>query len=130
MSEATKIDLKKLTEYWNPFEQCIWMKVKKPITQKEITHAIDKKWCRSPNAKKDKYMIWDTSLRHVHIKRIAWLVENFDLNYPIEIDFGLSDGDLYISDGNHRLAAAIYLKKHYIYVNASGAEDLIEEFLF
>lgn len=130
MSDKIKIDLKKLTELWNPFEQCIWIKIKTPITQKEIAHAIDKKWFRSPNAKKDEYLIWDTSLRHIHIKRIAWLVKNFDLNYPIEIDFGLSDGDLCISDGNHRLAAAIYLNKLYIYVNASGAEDLIEKFIF
>jgi hypothetical protein len=63
----------------------------------------------------EKYLIWDESTREEHIARIAWLVLNYNENYPIDIDFGTPSMDAHfeVSDGNHRLAAAYYLNKKY-----------------
>ena len=67
------------------------------------------------------YLIWDESTRDIHLKRIAWLVQNFkenDIKFAINIDFWVELSWSDIEDGNHRLAAAIYLKKPYILTNA------------
>jgi hypothetical protein len=48
----------------------------------------------------------DWSTRDEHIRRIAWLVVNFEDKNPIEIQLGVNDDRLTIKNGKHRLAAA------------------------
>lgn len=67
------------------------------------------------------YLIWDTSTREQHIARVAWLVNNYRDDFPVDIDFGVPSHGCHFSveDGHHRIAAAIFLQKKYIMVNAS-----------
>lgn len=129
-----KIDLKKLEEIWSPFNATVWIKLNTPVTKEEVAQAIAENKLISPETPKKMFMdFWDESSREEHVQRIAWLVKNFSDEYPIELDFGIPGFggmcgfDIY--DGNHRLAAAIYLERPYITANCSGAESLIDKFL-
>jgi hypothetical protein len=54
---------------------------------------------------------------------------NFSDDYPIEIDVGIPGFCyLYVDDGNHRIAAAIYLKKKYIQAVCGGSISEIEKY--
>ncbi len=125
-----KIDLKLFKKVWNPFNRTIWDKVNTPITKAEIKKAIESGKLISPEdaKRKDNH----SYTRAEHIQRIAWLVVNFDENHePIQIDFGIpSICEFSFSDGNHRLAAAIYLKKDWILADPCGSVDLIESYKF
>lgn len=132
-SNIKKISLSKLTEIWNPFEYSIWIDMKSPITKKEVSEAIKNKKFISPDVPKNMYLdFWDKSTREEHIARIAWLVENYNEEYHLEIDFGVPSMGCYFCfmDGNHRLCAAIYLNKEYVLVNCSGGESEIEKFVY
>lgn len=124
-----KIDLSKLIVDWNPFQSAIWSEMEKPITIMEVEDAIKKEQFISPDIPKPMYRIWDTSTREQHISRVAWFVTNYQEKYPIEIDFGIP-GFCYLTveDGNHRLAAAIYLNLPFIWAIASGSTNLIREY--
>lgn len=131
-NKLVKIDISKLSELINPYDSNIWVKVTKPITKEEISNAIRSNNLISPDFPKKTYLIWDESTREEHIARIAWLVTNYDEKYYIEIDFGVPSlgGRFELSDGNHRLAAAIYLNKPYILANVSGDLDLVDEYTY
>ncbi len=75
---------------------------------------------------------WDESSKEEHIQRVAWFVMNLSKDYPIEIDFGVPEAGVGFSfnDGNHRLAAAIYMKFDYISAKWSGSESVANEFLY
>lgn len=68
--------------------------------------------------------------RRDHIFRIAYLVKNRDYT-PIHVDVGLQDPRLDlrhpITDGNHRLAAAIVRGDDYIRAYVCGAVSVIRE---
>lgn len=126
-----QINLKKLARIWNPFNQTVWIKLNTPITIEEIQTAINEKRFISPETPKKMFLIWDESTREEHIERIAWLVVNFDENFPIQIEFGIPGiCGFELSDGNHRLAAALFLKRPYINSESSGAESEIKKYLF
>lgn len=121
------ISISRLTERWNPFEFRIWPMMETPITHEEIRDALKRKVFLSPDAPKKMSQIWDISPREDHISRIAWFVENWSDDYPIEIDFGIPLLARFIfEDGNHRLAAAIYMGRTYIYAICSGAISEID----
>jgi uncharacterized protein (DUF1015 family) len=102
-----------------------------PITIKEIKESIQKKQFIAPDFIKPMNGIWDISTREQHIHRIAWFVENYKEIYPIEIDFGIPGFcELVVEDGNHRLAAAIYLGLSYVWATTSGATSVIESFVW
>ena len=127
-----KIDLNKLKELFNPFESNVWVKLKKPITYEEITEYLHNDLLQSPYVEVKHDLIWDISDRDVHLKRIAWLVKNYDSEkYPITIDFGLPSlgmGFFEIADGCHRIAASIYRNDKFIYANCSGEVVIIENY--
>lgn len=124
-----KIDLTKLKSRFNPFKTNVWVEVKTPITYAEIKLAIEGKEFISPDEKTPMYLIWDISTREQHIKRIAWLVENFSHDFPIELDFGVEGvfGGEFVIDGCHRIAAAIYRNEKFIMAECSGSENRIKE---
>lgn len=127
-----KLDLDKIKEVWNPFKNIIWVTLETPITEEEITSAIENNQLIHPDSPKKMYLnFWDESTREEHIQRIAWLVVNYNENFPIEIDFGIPELGAYFAfiDGNHRMAAAIYRKEKYIRVSASGSEKEILTFI-
>lgn len=127
-----KIDLNKLKELFNPFESNVWVKIDSPITIDEITDYINKGLYQSPDIEVKHDLIWDVSDRDIHLKRIAWLVKNYDSEqYPILIDFGIPSlgmGFFEISDGCHRVAAAIYRNDKFIYADCSGEVNEIEKY--
>lgn len=125
-----KVDLSKLKELFNPFKSSVWVKLNSPITREEIKAAIDNGEFISPDEETPMYLIWDESTREQHAKRIAWLVENFSHDFPIEIDFGIEGFDSLrhdiVLDGCHRIAAAIYRGEKFIMANCSGSKSRID----
>jgi len=128
----TKIDLKKLSNRYNPFKSVNWVGIDTPIKREEIEQFIKKDKLQSPDVPIKFSGIWDVSNRETHIKRIAWLVKNYDENYPIEIDFGIPNLGVrfQISDGIHRLHASFYLREKYILANCSGAISEIGNYTY
>ena len=106
-----EVELEKIVDVLNPFEEGIWCKVETPIQKEEILKAIEEERFIAPFER--KMVVPDDSTRSEHIERIAWLVQNFDSLYakePIDVDFPY-EGIVYLEDGCHRLAAAIFLDK-------------------
>jgi len=123
-----KISVNKILEIKNPFQSLIWVKLNSPLTQEEIFNAIP----INPSVSKEMDLIWDIESREKHAGRILWLYQNWSDNFPIELDFGMPDigypATEFITDGHHRLMAAIMLKKEWIYANCSGSIACIQEF--
>lgn len=129
-TESQKIDLFKLLKRIDVFSMTIWFNNETHITLKEIEKAVkhhDVMYRPSTGE-------YDTDSHHEHVKRIAWLVENWSDDYPIELDFGIPElnYNVYnpIMDGHHRIFAAIYLQKLFINANCSGSVKEIEKYLF
>lgn len=118
------INVKTLAKRWSPFRETIWQKCDTPITPQEVFEALMFGELISPDVPKQMHQIWDVSPREDHVGRIAWFVENYDPEQAIvSIDFGIPTmgyGFEFI-DGNHRLAAAIYLQKERILCDWQGA---------
>jgi len=97
------LSVKKLKEYCNPYQ----------------FFKFDKKEIQRRVQAKDFYDINDES-------RIAYFIVN-GFKVPIEIDVGIPILNFYpkwlITDGNHRFAAAIWLKQKYILTNISGQNN-------
>jgi len=123
MEDTNQISVNKLKVHWNPFTENPWLYIGTPITRTEVRREIQKgRLNAEPGGIK----------RIDHIRRVAYLVVN-GWSDPIEVDFGCptiapSSTHLEVSDGNHRLAAAIYRKDPTILTSAAGEVDFIEEF--
>jgi len=88
----------------------------------------------------EAYQTWCD--RSTHLRRIAWFVDLYESvdddayeavmrQYPISLDFGLPGYcKMYVYDGNHRLAAAIYAKRPFVGASCGGANSLIKEATF
>lgn len=128
-----KISISKLTKIWNPFEFKIWIKMETPVTEAEIVEAINNNQLIGPDSPKKMYMdFWDESTREEHVHRIAWFVKNYSHDYPLSLDFGIPNLGVGFNfdDGNHRLAAAIFLKLEYVVAEVGGSIDEIEKFIY
>ncbi|MDR3712407.1 MAG: hypothetical protein P4L51_06300 [Puia sp.] len=134
MDPITRIDTVKLAERWNPFVQTVWVTMKTPVRRWEIEKALRLDNLLSPEAPKPPALfgLWDLSPRKDHIGRIAWFVRNFDDTFPIEVDFGIPSWGipLCLRDGNHRLAAALFIEKPFINANCAGAIHEIEKMTY
>lgn len=106
---------------WNPFEHVVWLDMEDPISQQEVAEAISENRFR----KEHKHIT-----RKHHIERIAWLVVN-GWEDSIEIEVGVPHLGCYVdwivTDGNHRLAAAIYRRDVNIKAEIGGDLDYAEE---
>jgi len=125
-----KISLEKFVALFNPFESNIWVKVSSPLTVEEILKASSV----SPDVPQQTELIWNVEDRFTHAGRVRWLIENWSDDYPIDIDFGMPNlgypSSELICDGNHRLMAAIVLKRKWINANCSGEVNEIEKYLW
>jgi hypothetical protein len=133
MTDASRLDVRKLAERWNPYRETVWMKCDTPITIEEVKRAWINRHLISPNHPKEMYMnFWDVSPREDHIRRVAWLIENYRNTHPIQIDFGIPGTSAHFAmiDGNHRLAAAIFLNFPYVWCDWSGALSEAEKFMY
>lgn len=99
---SVRIRIEKLRD-WSPFDNTVWIRLKKPITLSEVTVAIRKGRFNTDHSRNLR--------RKDHIERIAHLVVIPDPT-PIVIDVGIpvlgAPNSWIVQDGNHRLAAAIY----------------------
>lgn len=129
-NESQKIDLFKLLERIDVFSMSIWFNNDSHITLDEIGEAVKHHDVLYRPSTGD----YDTASHKDHVKRIAWLVENWSDDYPIELDFGIPELNYYVHnpilDGHHRLFAALYLRKEFINANCSGSVKEIEKYLF
>ena len=124
-----KVSLNKLAKRWNPYRETVWVKIKKPITREEVTAVLAEGNIKPKRVR--KYLIWDISTCREHLVRIAWLVRHWKDKYPLEIDVGCQGSSGFVvCDGNHRLAAAMYLRKRWVWANMSGDCEWIKEYLW
>lgn len=137
MPVLEKIDLLKFNKAWRPFKRdmsVIWKAVKGPIKRHEITKAIQEGLFISPATPYKIMNGWDGEPKAHHLRRIAWLVKNFQPGHPIEVDFSFvgEEPELVITfiDGNHRLLAASYLQLPSIECQSSGDQMAIEMFTY
>lgn len=109
---------------WNPFEWDIWGCG--VVTPEEVGFAVANKITitHRPNDFRVKY--W-TMKDRAH--RIAYFVLN-GWQDAIHIDVGVPElgfNHFSVDDGNHRLAAAIYLKQEFITAEVSGSVGYMQE---
>ena len=130
LAHPVKTSVKEIIQIWNPFNRNLWVTMNSPITRFEIAEVLQKDDLISPEVPVKMNLIWDISSRSEHIKRIAWFVKYYDEKYSIEIDGIPGYCGFTILDGNHRLAAVIYLEKPYIMAQMSGSIDIINKFLY
>lgn len=109
-----------------------------PLTRLGVARAIgrQKRFC-ARGAEPMQTPCWDMkgskrAQRRWHIERVAWLVTH-GWKDPIEIDVGVPVlgfcPDWIVTDGNHRLAAAIYQGAETILASCGGQVDVFEEYV-
>jgi hypothetical protein len=116
-----RIPVKQLREFCDPFESNPWNL--ESFSRELIQIAIDNEdFVTEP-------VLYSES-RERHIARVAYLVVN-PARDPIDIDVGVPSLGChvpwFICDGNHRFAAAIFLKKRYIFAEVSGSLEYAKE---
>jgi len=115
-----EIPVKTLARYCNPFRNSPWggSKITKQIVQSaiscgELAETSFDPQCRQGNQFDAKY----------HAQRVAYFAVH-GWSDPISIDVGVPSLGCHVSwlvdDGNHRLAAALFLKKKTIAASVSG----------
>ena len=117
---TVNVSVNKLKKICDPFEDSPWGTA---VTHAEVKLAIKAGRFREPN---------DYQNTKDHAGRIACLVVAGWCD-PIEIDVGIPVLNYFpgwiITDGNHRLAAAIYLKQRYIRASVAGQVDYANKLL-
>lgn len=124
---AIAVDL--LRERCDPFGSCVW-DLDEPITIGEVAVAINQKDLFPPSVG-GPYEPSPRWTRARHVARVAWFVCR-GWSDPISIDFGVPSLNCHVdwpvTDGNHRLAAAIYLGHDHITAECSGSEAEIHRY--
>lgn len=118
-----------INNYTNALEDdLIWYVIddNSPITKEEIKEKLEKNDFEEQPYDVEKNRCKSMNTREYHIKRIAYLVQNYCNISPIDIEI-VNDWDFSIEDGNHRLAAAIYRGDKYIEANIFGFIDNLNE---
>lgn len=114
------VPVSRLKKICNPFEDSPW----------ETSVSIDEVGLAIKNC--DFVGSWDSQNTGNHAGRIAYLAVS-GWAYPVDIDVGCPVVNHYIDwivqDGNHRVAAAIYLKKRYIKASVAGQMDYAKKLL-
>lgn len=104
-----------LKRHCNPFEGC-WPELESPLSFADVQHALDEGRAQLHAESLDTGWGEPTDeaivQRNRHAEKVAWFVLN-EFNQPIEIDVGAPALGCYVdwivTDGNHRLAAAIFV---------------------
>ena len=124
------ISVPHLQQIADPFDNVVWhLDIDTPITRQEVQAAISQgRMCSMPREVMPIVNLSDApARRRQHVERIAFLVTYgwFD---PIMIDVGLPDYFFGarppfwpVTDGNHRVAAAIFRRDPYIPGNVVGS---------
>lgn len=117
---AIKLRVRKVAEIANPFIDAVW--THQVLKRRMVREAIAANTLQSSP-------IHIESPIHKHAQRVAYLVQNWERCAPIQVDVGI-EGMCYpsITDGMHRLAAALYRKEKTILATVSGQISLIKEY--
>lgn len=114
--DDVKLSVDKLARDFSFENNLIWfLDIDKSITREEIS--------KFPVNSVLKYykMKGRKCSRKKHIEKIVWLRDNLDSeNYPILIELNRNPLKWVISDGNHRLAAAIVRGDKFVYAKFIG----------
>ena len=118
LPDFTQLPVSSLLE-WGPFKNHIWSEFKRPITLREVYECI-----KESDFESQPYDLARVSWRRRdHIRRVAYFVVN-PPDEPIAIDVGVPSLGCYVNwpvtDGHHRLGAAIYRGDEFIQVDLSG----------
>jgi hypothetical protein len=135
-ADVQVLSVSKLQAVANPFRHDPWEIG--PLTRLAITRAVNclrrQKHFRGgkPMAGSCRAMEGGRRVRRRwHIERVAWLVV-YGWEDPIEIDVGVPFLGCFpewiVQDGNHRLAAAIYLGRKTILASCGGQQSVIDEY--
>ena len=126
---SIRVSVKRLRDIWDPFESKVWPNLGSPITQDEIKKAIPA--CAPLSDMPKCGVLEKPRSRKSHVTLVAWLATHWKNDYPLEIDVGVFECPAeVVSDGNHRLAAAIYLRRRWVLANVSGSEKRIKAITF
>jgi hypothetical protein len=110
-----------LKKYCNPLAEPCWYGSIKGLRAKVTTALKHNRLNDQPYTESSTYD---------HAGRIAYLIVN-PSDDPIEIDVGIPSMNYYndylVTDGNHRLAAAIYQNKKFITTSIGGSLEYAEE---
>lgn len=124
--EVYKVKVSLILDLVNPVETPPWH-CDNQIRLEDVLSAIDRQdFLATP--------VPDADIKNAnsHIRRIAWLVKN-GWSDPIDIDVGIPGLGLHIdwpvTDGNHRLYAAIVREDLDIWAYISGSIDYANEIL-
>lgn len=136
-TDIHELSVARLSVVANPFRHDPWGIG--PLTRLTVTRAINR--LRQKYSRRgDKPMAgpcWamkgsKRERRRWHVERVAWLVV-YGWDDPIEIDVGVPSlgcfPDWIVQDGNHRLAAAIYLGRRTILASCGGQQSAIDEYV-
>lgn len=121
------LSVRALEGVWSPYDCDVW-ECGDCLSTLGVLRCLEDGWLTPPS---DEFAVHD----HIwhHESRVAWLVIH-GWNDPIEVDFGspvLWGTDWWaITDGNHRLAAAIYRGEASILADCAGDEEEIYRFAF
>lgn len=119
-----------LAEIANPFRDVIWhLDIDRPITREEVVEAVRRgDFLFTPWEEGGLMLGGDPHEKRMrHVRRIAFFV-HYGWTQPIMVDVGVPGyyaPDYPVSDGNHRLAAAIIRGEAFIQASVAGDVDLI-----
>jgi hypothetical protein len=112
-----KVKVKRLARRCNPFGDSPWGV---RLRRSDVSRALE------------VGMLEEKPGSEKHAERIAYLV-NFGWKYAIEVDVGVPvlgyHVNWIVTDGNHRLAAAMFLGLEYIEVSVAGQMDYAKRVL-
>jgi hypothetical protein len=126
------VRVKDLQRVNDPFDTVVWWKdLDEPLTTEEIETAVERGDLQPPDS--DRYCVDQPCSRQKHIERIAWLVVN-GWNQPLNMDVGVVGMALeptwFVTDGNHRFAAAIVRGDDFVYAYIQGDMGRLQELVY
>ena len=112
------IPLQKIIGF-SPFENIVWITLDTPITKQEVAESI-----KLERFRKDYLGPEHLVPRQSHVDRVAYFVVK-GWSDAIQLDVGAPElgchVDWIVTDGHHRLAAAIYRDDKHIFANIAGS---------
>ena len=131
MEKVVKVSVEKLRKMADPFRYDVWG-CGTTLTEKEVRQSIcSKRYIHEPYSEQ-RVQYGETWSMQDHASRVAYLVV-FGWCEPISIDVGVPDLGFTpqwpVSDGNHRLAAAIFARIQAIDAEVSGDCSLLSQIL-
>lgn len=122
------LSVRMLESRCSPFTTIVW-DTDRPVLPEDVRESLENQTLISPEEAAATPNAAQSL--HQHAARIAWLVTN-NWSEPIEVDVGVPslgyEPAWPVTDGNHRLAAAIYREDVAIAADCAGETEVIEKY--